>query len=78
MHNLPNTASLITGGSRGIGRAIAEIFAENGSDVIITYKDNKKKAEKVKKLICNKGGYCEIHKLDLSKKKSLDSFLKKL
>ena len=77
MHNLPNTVSLITGGSRGIGRAIAEIFAENGSDVIITYKDNKK-AEKVKKLICNKGGYCEIHKLDLSKKKSLELFLKKI
>ena len=46
MHNLPNTVSLITGGSRGIGRAIAEIFAENGSDVIITYKDNKKKLRK--------------------------------
>ncbi len=78
MQKLLNTVSLITGGSRGIGSAVAEIFAKNGSDVIITYKDNKKKAEKVKKLINKNGGYCEIHKLDLSKKKSFNSFLKKI
>jgi short-subunit dehydrogenase len=33
---------IITGASRGIGRAIAEIFAENGHDLIITARDEMK------------------------------------
>lgn len=40
---------LITGGSKGIGKAIVEKFAENGDNVIFTYftsEDNAKKIEK--------------------------------
>ncbi len=36
---------LITGGSRGIGRATAELFAASGANVIITYLSNRKAAE---------------------------------
>ena len=46
-----NKLALITGGSRGIGKAIAEIFAENGINIILTYNENKKKAEIVKQSI---------------------------
>ena len=34
--SIQNKVALITGGSRGIGRAIAERFAENGANVIIS------------------------------------------
>ena len=36
--------AVITGGSRGIGRAIAYKFAENGYAVAVIYKCSKKKA----------------------------------
>ena len=73
-----NKLALITGGSRGIGKAIAEIFAENGINIILTYNENKKKAEIVKQSIIQKGVECEIKKLDLSNKKTFDLFLKKI
>jgi 3-oxoacyl-[acyl-carrier protein] reductase len=41
-----NKTVLITGGSRGIGRACANIFAELNANVIITYKSNLEEAKK--------------------------------
>ena len=38
---------LITGGSRGIGRAMVELFAENGYSVAFTYKNSKDEAKKL-------------------------------
>ena len=38
---------LIVGGSRGIGKGIAEIFIENGCSVAITYNSSKAEAEKL-------------------------------
>ncbi|RLD37665.1 MAG: beta-ketoacyl-ACP reductase, partial [Bacteroidetes bacterium] len=37
--------ALITGGSRGIGRAICLSLAEQGFDIIINFKSNKTEAE---------------------------------
>lgn len=39
---------LITGASRGIGKAIATAFAENGCNVVITCKNNKEQLEQLK------------------------------
>ena len=40
---------LITGGARGLGASIARIFAKNGYNVIINYKESSVLAEKLKK-----------------------------
>lgn len=39
---------LVTGGSRGIGKAIATDFANNGYDVVINYKNADNEAQKLK------------------------------
>ncbi|MDG5483578.1 3-oxoacyl-ACP reductase family protein [Mycolicibacterium gadium] len=42
-----SSVALVTGGSRGIGAAIAERLAEEGSDVAITYARSKERADEV-------------------------------
>lgn len=44
---LENKVALITGASRGIGKAIAEMFAREGANVVINYANNQAAAEKV-------------------------------
>ena len=46
---LENKVVLITGGSRGIGKAIGRLFAQHGAQVIITSKNGKllKKRRKI-------------------------------
>jgi 3-oxoacyl-[acyl-carrier protein] reductase len=44
---LKDKVSLVTGASRGIGRAIALTFGREGSDVIVNYSKNKDKADEV-------------------------------
>ncbi len=43
--------ALVTGGSRGIGRAVALLLAEAGADVAFTYRERKTRAEAVLKAI---------------------------
>lgn len=45
--------ALITGSSRGIGRATAIEFAKKGYDVVINYLNGKEEAEEVKQIIEN-------------------------
>lgn len=44
---LEGKAALITGGSRGIGRAIAERLAADGATVVVNYARNKESAQEV-------------------------------
>jgi 3-oxoacyl-[acyl-carrier protein] reductase len=47
MTNLEGKRALVTGGSRGIGAAIAKTLAEHGADVAITYQNSKERADEV-------------------------------
>jgi NAD(P)-dependent dehydrogenase (short-subunit alcohol dehydrogenase family) len=51
MINLNGKFALVTGGSRGIGAAIAQALAQNGADVAFTYRNSPDKAQLVIKVI---------------------------
>ena len=79
MEKLLNTqVSVITGGSRGIGAKIAEVFAKNGSKIIIIYGADTKSALKVKDKILKYGSSCEVIKLDLNKKNNYKKLIKSI
>lgn len=61
-----NKTAVITGSSRGIGKAIATAFAENNYNVIINYNKSENEAVKLKEELLNKGYSCEIFKADVS------------
>lgn len=58
--------ALVTGGSRGIGRAICIKLAENGNNVLINYASNEEKALETKKLVEEKGVKADIIKFDVA------------
>ena len=58
---------IVTGGSRGIGRAIAIEFGKLGANVVINYVSNEKEAEEVAKEVEGLGGKALIVKGDVSK-----------
>lgn len=47
MSELKNRVAIVTGGSRGIGKAIAKVLASDGCDVVITYKSSSQQAQEV-------------------------------
>ena len=69
--------SLITGGSRGIGRAICIKMAELGYYVLINYKTNKEEANKTLEQIKQNGGDGELLPFDISSKEQVQQLLGK-
>ena len=68
---LKGKTALITGASRGIGRAIAKVFSENNAFVGINYIKNDKKAEEILKEIKQNGGNATLLKGDISNPKDV-------
>jgi 3-oxoacyl-[acyl-carrier protein] reductase len=53
---LQGKTAIVTGGSRGIGRAIAERLGRDGASVVVNYRSNREAAELVVKTIKDAGG----------------------
>ena len=67
---LDGKVALVTGGSRGIGRAVAIELAKEGAAVAINYAGNKAAAEEVQSIITQMGGKAMIIQADVSDEKS--------
>ena len=67
--------ALVTGGSRGIGRAISVALAKEGYPVLINYLSNNQAAEETKKLVEEAGGKAELLPFDVSDKDKSDAAL---
>ena len=75
---LDGKIAVVTGASRGIGRAVALELAEQGATVIINYNGSKEKAEAVKQEIESKNGKADIYQCDVSDFESCQNFFKEI
>ena len=71
---LQGEVALITGASRGIGRTIAKVFAQEGAKVAINYLKSEEKAVNLADEIHKQGGEAQVVKADVSK----ESYVKKM
>jgi 3-oxoacyl-[acyl-carrier protein] reductase len=67
LYDLSGKVALVTGGSRGIGRAIALALAEGGADILLNYSRSDKQADEVKRGIEAIGRKCVTVRADVSK-----------
>jgi len=65
MSSTPPRAVLVTGGGRGIGRAIALRFAETGAQVFVNFFVNREAAEKTARDVELRGGAAHLLQADL-------------
>jgi 3-oxoacyl-[acyl-carrier protein] reductase len=68
--------AVVTGGGRGIGRAIAVRLAKEGANVAISYRSNDVAAEEVAEEARAAGAQCEIFKGDVASAEDVDALFK--
>jgi 3-oxoacyl-[acyl-carrier protein] reductase len=66
---------LVTGGSRGLGRAVCCRLAQDGWPVIINYQSNQEAAEETRQLIRDAGGTAELLPFDVADPASIEQAL---
>ena len=71
--SLNGKCAAVTGGSRGIGRAIALGLAEAGADVLITYREKKAEADTVVKAIEAKNRRAKAVQMDVTDRASVEA-----
>lgn len=75
---LNGKVAVVTGASRGIGKAIARKLAEQGAAVIINYNGSAGKAEEVKQEIISAGGIAETMQCNVADYDACEAFFKEI
>ncbi|MGL6201781.1 MAG: 3-oxoacyl-[acyl-carrier-protein] reductase [Lachnospiraceae bacterium] len=73
---LNDKVAVVTGASRGIGRAVALELAKQGAAVVINYNGSQQKAEEVKTLIEEAGGTAAIMQCNVADFEACEAFIK--
>ena len=66
---------LVTGGSRGIGKAIVYAFAKEGYNVILNYNNSFQSAKEIVEDLSNCDGVVEMFKADISNRDEVNSMM---
>lgn len=74
--SLENKVAIVTGGSRGIGRAVALEFAARGAAVVVNYNKSPDAANEVIKMIEEAGGKAAAFQADVSDFKQAEALIK--
>jgi 3-oxoacyl-[acyl-carrier protein] reductase len=69
---LEGRIALVTGGSRGIGRAIARLFAAQGATVWVNFHRSRTAAESLEREILDAGGKCRLIRGDITDEADVD------
>ena len=72
---LEGKVALVTGASRGIGRAVAIRLAKSGAKIAVNYAGNQAAAEEVKQIIEQNGGEAILVQADISNAESVDAMV---
>jgi NAD(P)-dependent dehydrogenase (short-subunit alcohol dehydrogenase family) len=75
---LKGKCALITGASRGIGRGIAEVFADEGADVAVNFVASSQSAEEVAASIRAKGRRAMTIKADVAKRRDVEPMIERV
>jgi 3-oxoacyl-[acyl-carrier protein] reductase len=76
MYDFRGQTVIVTGGTRGIGRAIAEGFLKAGAKVIATYSTNETATAQFKQANTQFAGTLDIQRLDVSRYEEVEKFFK--
>ncbi len=75
MFDFKGQVVIVTGGSRGIGRAVVESFAAAGADVCFSYANSEESANHVCEGIRSKGGMAQGFRVDVRDTESCKQFV---
>jgi 3-oxoacyl-[acyl-carrier protein] reductase len=76
MQKLPGRVAIVTGASRGIGRAIAIALAAEGAKVVVNYASSSRPADEVVATITQAGGEAIALQADVSQSDQVDNLIK--
>jgi len=76
MSDLNDRIALVTGGSRGIGKAIALTLADAGAAVAVNYRERSDEAEAVAAAIRKNGGRAEVFSADVSDRSAIQGMVR--